>query len=254
MVRMSKYRRRSQADRRRRLRGRLVAVLVGVGLLIASAAVFRSVPTPSRKADGGAAPSAEQRTTDTVSLSDAELQRSADALLGALNPDLPENEYFTEFAKEKLRWMAGENAAGRLTVAFFIDPVSIGVPSSVMMAATRLDGEPTIFIAKPRFERFLREAGRTRAPFTQQQKNDFAVAIVHETVHLQDWAGKPSSERERVREESRVWHEVTLRVVRPWRAARQPLHPRFLQVDDAFRSCGDVPTCGAIGRFVTLTP
>lgn len=57
-----------------------------------------------------------------------------------------------------------------------------------------------------------------------------------------------------MREESHAWREVTLAVVRPWRALNQPLHPRFIQVDDAFRSCGDQLPCTAIAQFVRLTP
>lgn len=189
-----------------------------------------------------------------VALSDDDLQRAADELLGAVNPELPENAHFTAFAKEKLRWMSREHAAGRLTVAFFVDTESIDLPSDVMMAATRLDGQHTILIAKPRFATFLSEGARATAPFSQQQKNDFSVGLIHETVHLQRWAGKPSSHEERVREESHAWREVTLAVVRPWRALNQPLHPRFIQVDDAFRSCGDQLPCTAIAQFVRLTP
>jgi hypothetical protein len=186
--------------------------------------------------------------------SDDDLQQAADGLLAAVNPERPENEYFTDFAQDALRWMTREHAAGRLTVAFLFDTASIGLPPGVLMAATRLDGQPTIFVAKPRFATFLREGGRVTPPFTQQQKNDFTVALIHEIVHLQRWAGNPSSREIRAHEESKTWLEVNLRVVRPWRALNRPLHRRFIEVDDAFRSCGDVLPCPTIARLVRLTP
>lgn len=187
-------------------------------------------------------------------VSDAELQQAADDLLATVDPALPENAYFTDFAKDTLRWMRREHAAGRLTVAFFLDTASIGLPPGVLMAATRLDGQPTMFIAKPRFATFLREGGRTTAPFTERQKNDFAIALIHEIRHLQRWKGMPSSNAVRVQEESYVWLEVSLSVVRPWLALNQPLNRRFVEVDDAFRSCGDMLPCPAIAGMVRLTP
>jgi hypothetical protein len=190
----------------------------------------------------------------TPPLSDGDLQGAADELLAAADPRLPQNRHFTPFAADRLMWMSREVAAGRLTVAFLADAESIGIPPSVMMAATQLDGQPTIFIAKPRFAEFLAEAGASKGPFGQQQRNDFSVGLVHETVHLQRWKGKPVDVNERVREESFVWREVSLHVVRPWRALGQPLHPRFLQVDDAFKLCRDQLPCAAIGRFAQLKP
>jgi hypothetical protein len=186
--------------------------------------------------------------------SDDELQQAADGLLAAVNPELPENEYFTDFAKQALRWMTREHAAGRLTVAFLFDTATGGLPPGVLMAATQLDGQPTIFIAKPRFATFLRAGGRVTAPFLEQQKNDFAIALIHEIVHLHRWVGKPSGDDMRVQEESHVWLEVSLQVVRPWRAVNRPLNRRFVEVDDAFRRCGDVLPCPAIAGVVRLTP
>jgi hypothetical protein len=64
----------------------------------------------------------------------------------------------------------------------------------------------------------------------------------------------PSSNAVRVQEESYVWLEVSLSVVRPWLALNQPLNRRFVEVDDAFRSCGDMLPCPAIAGMVRLTP
>jgi len=259
---MSKRQRATRATpglRERRLPRWLVAVLLVIGVAAAAVAALRLRPSeasasvpPSRTA----APERPSRPdgVPTSPLSDGDLQRAADELLAAADPRLPQNKHFTPFAADRLMWMRREVAAGRLTVAFLADAESIGIPPSVMMAATQLDGQPTIFIAKPRFATFLAEAGASKGPFGQQQRNDFAVALVHETVHLQRWKGKPVDVNQHVREESFVWREVSLHVVRPWRALGQPLHPRFLQVDDAFKACGDQLPCAAIGRFAQLKP
>lgn len=226
-----------------------IAVLVATGAVILRSRVTKEPDT--RAVITVDSQQRNPRVQPTVS--DADLQRAADSLLAATNPELPENKYFTEFARDKLRWMVRESAAGRLTVAFVIDTAGGDLPPEVMMAATRLDGQPTIFIAKPRFARFLSEGGRTTPPFSQQQKNDFSVALIHETVHLLGWAGPPPTREQRAQEESRAWRDVTLGVVRPWRAANQPLHHRLIQVDDAFLSCDDAIPCPAIALLVRLT-
>ena len=236
-------------------RRRVVVVVVAAGLVAIAGVVgtqwFESASPNAPTAVPRNAPAA---TSQEPQLTDQELQRAADELLVAINPELPANGHFTEFAAERLKWMSGEHAAGRLTVAFVPDADAIGIPASVMMAATRLDGQPTIFIAKPRFATFLTEAGQTRAPFSQQLRNDFAIALVHETLHLQRWVGNPVDQEDRIREESYVWREVTLQVVRPWRSLNQPVHARFIQVDDEFRRCRDQLPCPAIGQFAKLTP
>ena len=85
--------------------------------------------------------------------------------------------------------------------------------------------------------RFLVETAEP--PFTQQQKNDFALALVHEIVHLRNPAADPRDTEARPAEESRVWRDVSLNAVRPLRTLNQPVHRRFLDVDDALRACRD---------------
>ena len=128
--------------------------LTATGILALMAVAFlgsRAVQSSGPQSDAALAVAGRSAATGPAPLSDEELQRAADELLGGVNPARPENGHFTEFAKDKLRWLNGEHAAGRLTVAFFIDTETIGLPSSVMMAATQLDRQPTIVIAKPRF-------------------------------------------------------------------------------------------------------
>jgi hypothetical protein len=174
-----------------------------------------------------------------------------DALLVAVNPDRPENAYFTDYAQEALRWMMAEYGADRLVVALELDPsAGSGLPPDVLMAATQLNGKSAIVMAKPRFATFLRAGRPPSQLYSEQQKNDFAVGLIHEVLHLRRAIGEPSSEEMRVQEESRVWLEVNSEVVRPWRAANRPLSRRFFEVDDAFRRCGDMVPCLAVDRML----
>lgn len=68
------------------------------------------------------------------------------------------------------------------------------------------------------------------------------IGPVHEIVHLQ----------RNVSDEHSVWSEVNAQVVRPLRQLSQPMHPRFLQVDDALRACGDRLPCPKLGRLVRV--
>lgn len=188
----------------------------------------------------------------TAQLTDSQLQTAADELLAAVNPKKPENRYFSDFARDKLLWMMREHKAGRLDMLFFADTPTSQLPSDVLMAAWPRDDKATIFIAKPGLARFLAEGGAAVAPFTQQQKNDFALALVHEIVHLQNPHANPRDPEMRIREESRAWRDVTLEVVRDLIAANQPIHQRFRDVDTALRACNDQLPCPSLARLVRL--
>jgi hypothetical protein len=239
-----------------RLRGagaRRVAV-VALVLLSLAILIFAWSRRDARKAAAVATPILKPAEPSTGEpLSEAELQSAADSLLAAVNPHLAENAHFPHYGSEKLDWMQREVGAGRLTVAFLFDPDSIRLPAGVLMAASRLDGQPTIFIVKPRFETFLREQGRTAAPFTLRQKNDFAIGLIHEIDHLQNTTGIPKDPGAFFQEESRAWREVNLGFVRPLRALNQPIDDEFVQVDEALRCCGDELPCPQLARLVRLT-
>ena len=229
---------------------RLLAVLLFALVVIAGVWALR--PQEGRTPSTDAPAPSTQVSSIASEVSDAELQRAADDLLASANPSLPENEHFTRFARQELSWMVRQHAVGRLTVAFVSETMSAGLSSSVFMAATLMDGRPTIMIAKPRFHAFLRDGGRLTAPFTPRQRNDFVIALVHEVYHLQNWRDDPEDDEERSLIETQAWHAVNLGVVRPWRSSNQPVDPRFLQVDDGFRSCADRLPCRAVERLVRV--
>jgi hypothetical protein len=231
--------------------------VIGLTVLAAvavSAWRIRPVDRPHR-ADAVASPApATSPAPPPPALSDQRLQQSADELLALVDPERPENAYFSDFARDRLRWMVREYRAGRLQVAFLTDASNGPLPPDVLMAAWKAGDTPTIFIAKPRFLRFLIETGATEPPFTLQQKNDFALALVHEIVHLQNPDADPRDLELRPAEESRVWREVNLQVVRPLRSLNQPIHRRFRDVDDALRACRDELPCAPLLRLVRTAP
>ncbi len=247
-TRLDKRQRRLIARRRTRLVLRAAGVLVAV---VALAAASFGLPW-SRRWQRLPEPSRAPLPRVSSELTDEELQRAADGLLAAVNPDLPENGYFNDYAREKVRWMNRQHAAGRLTIAMVFETAGPVMPPDVLMAATKLNGRPTVLIARERFASFLREGGRSESPFTPGQKNDFLVALTHEVVHLQNPSADASTPEARAREEGRVWREVNLNLVRPFRALQQPIHGLFLRVDDAFRNCRDRLPCPELSALVRL--
>jgi len=186
-------------------------------------------------------------------LDDGEIQRAADALLAFATIPGPQNQYFPQFAKEKIAWLTARVSAGTAAVILLKDISKTHLGADDLMASAVLDGRHTVFISQPRFVQFLREGGRVSPPFGEQQRNDFMLGLVHEVVHLQ--GARPSGlagKQELIREESRTWHEVSVNVVRQLRWLGQRMHPKFVRVDEALRSCGDLLPCspfiGAVFR------
>ena len=237
--------RRNRRDRRVAAFACFAAVVAGSWWLV--------IRQPSAPPDPSKAPvSATAPARALPQLSDDELRAAVDYLLDAVHPERTENAYFPAFARQRLQWMVDEHAARRLEVSFLSETATEPLPDDVLMAAWRTEGKSTIIISKRRFEGFLREGGPTVPPFAQEQKNDFAIGLVHEILHLQNPAANPRDPELRVVEESRAWREVTLNVVRPLRAANHPMRQRFRDVDDAFRACGDQLPCPPLARLVRL--
>src|SRR5439155_11842608 len=94
-----------------------------------------------------------------------------------------------------------------------------------LMGSGRPEGKAIIVIARPRFVEFLSDGRPKLAAFSKQQRNDFALALVHEGVHLQNASpGSPASLKDRLHEEQRAWREVDLNVVRQFRQLQQPMN------------------------------
>lgn len=142
--------------------------------------------------------------------------------------------------------------AGRLSLILLKGLANTNLDVENLMAAGRVEeGKAVIVIARPRFVGFLVEGGRTSAPFTRQQRNDFALGLVHEAVHLQNpHPGNPASVEDRLNEELRAWREVNLNVVRQFRNLNQPMNPRMIEADEALRSCEDKRPCQPLRQIL----
>lgn len=188
-----------------------------------------------------------------IPLTDDALEAAVRALLLDVAPWLPTNAYLPPFAKDKLQWLTGQFVDGKLNILFLAEAQAIGLPADVLMAAARIDGQPTIYVAKPRFAALLREEGAEAPPFPQRIKNDFVLGLVHEVVHLQNPSARASDPVALATEEARAWREVTLGAVRSMRASGQPMDRGFLRADDALLACRDRLPCPLLAGVVRLT-
>lgn len=230
---------------------RLLIVLAAIGVVVGGWFVLS--PDAVRVEEHAAWPPAgELAAIAPGELTDGELRAALDNLLEAVDPDSADNDYFPEFAREHLRWMVQEHAAARLAIAFLSEHAPEQLPVDVLMAARPAGGSSVIAVSKRRFAAFLREGGATGPPLTQRHKNDFAIALVHEIVHLRHPDTNPHDPALRAAEESRAWQQVSIHVVRPLRAQNQPMHQRFKDVDDAFRACRDALPCPLLSGLVRL--
>ena len=162
------------------------------------------------------------------------------------------DESVPAFARTRIAWLAREHHGGTLSIVLLKNAASAGLDGSALMASGIADGRQTIVISQPRFEAFLQEeAASGDTTFSRRQRNDFLLGLVHETVHLESPLRDPNPTLEgRLQEEERAWRIVDLQVVRPLRAHHEPMHPRFIDADEAIRSCGDKSPCPALRRLL----
>src|SRR5712692_3413428 len=182
---------------------------------------------------------------------DDDLRAAVNQLFRSVNPSLPENQYFTQFVKDKIWWIITQQKLGRLRLILLKNAEQAGLVAEDLMASGIVEGKATIVISQPSFLDFLLDGGRTSAPFTRQQKNDFAIGLVHEVVHLQNPnRGNPARIEDRLPEELRTWREVDLNVVRQFRRINQPMNRRLIEADDILRSCGDKARCEPLAKIL----
>lgn len=191
------------------------------------------------------APQVSERYTDD------DLNAAVNQLFRSVNPSLPENQYFTQFAKDKISWIITQQKLGKLRIILLKNVEQAGLVAEDLMASGIIEGKPVIVISQPSFLDFLLDGGRTSAPFTQQQKNDFAIGLVHEVVHLQNPNRvNPAKLDERLQEELRTWRIVDLNVVRQFRKTNQPMNRRLMEADNILRRCGSHTRCEALVKIL----
>jgi hypothetical protein len=230
--------------------GRRVTVGVAVSALFLIGLSARTILQwdPPREADRppsqpgfGSAPGGEHHSS---TYTDDELSAAVNQLFTSVKRSIAEDGYLPEFAREKIAWLIGQQRSGALSITLLKDASGTNLSDEDLMASGKVEGRSVIVIAQPRFSIFLSEGGRSVAPFSRQQVNDFMLGLVHETVHLQNAnPGDPASLAGRLGEEVRAWREVDVNAVRPLRRLNQPMNARFTAADDALRSCGDHAPC-----------
>ena len=186
---------------------------------------------------------------------DGDVIAAANRLFAAVNPSLPENSYFPPFAKAKISWVAEQRKAGKLSFILLKNVADAGLSFEAMLASARPEGKnPVIVMARPRFVEFLSDGGLGSSPFTRQQRNDFALSLVHEVVHLENpGISSATTPLDHLVEEERAWREVDINVVRKFRKLNEPMNVRFIDADDAIQACHDTVPCERLGAMLLPT-
>src|SRR5712691_4405750 len=152
--------------------GSAAVILVLIGLFAWTIVRQQSKPAESL-ADRPALPPTESQSNEGHT--DVDLSTVVNQLFSSVSPTLPENEYFPQFAKERLLWIVTQRNAGKLSIILLKNTDNTNLYFEDLMASGIVEGKPMIVIAGPRFLDFLLEGGRT--PFTQRKKNDFALGL-----------------------------------------------------------------------------
>ena len=179
--------------------GSAAVILILIGLFAWTIVRQQSKPAEGL-ADRPSLPPTESQSKE--SYTDVDLSAAANQLFSSVSPSLPENKYFPQFAKEKLLWIVAQRNAGKLSIILLKNTDNTNLYFEDLMASGIVEGKLMIVIAGPRFLDFLVQGGRTSPPFTQGQRNDFALGLVHETVHLEkEDTANPANFQERLAEE-----------------------------------------------------
>jgi hypothetical protein len=196
-------------------------------------------------------PEADRHTSDHANLSSADINAAANQLFLSVKQSIREDRGVPMFAMEKIEWLIAQQKAGALSIMLLKNIANTNLDLEDLMASGTVEGRHVIVIAQPRFSAFLAEGGRLSAPFSQQQRNDFMLGLVHETIHLQrPDPGNPARLEDRLDEEVRTWREVDLNVVRPLRRWHEPMSESFIAADEAIRSCADREVCPALRHLL----
>jgi len=199
-----------------------------------------------RKAVAASAPAAFARPAPAV------ITQAVNSLLVAVKDLARDDSSMPPFARERIAWITAGQRAGTLSLVLLNDPSGANLSQDALMASGDADGRQVIVISRPRFAAFLLEDGRAVPPFSRRQRNDFLLGLVHETVHLErSVSHTPFTLEDRLCEEERAWRSVDVNVVRSLLAHAEPMNPRFIEADQAIRSCGDQQPCQPLRTLLT---
>lgn len=244
----------SLARRRwRAIAGIAIGLLAVIGWL-ARESIPRRVKDETVSPLNPAASSFKPQSPPGTAYTDADVSAAANRLFAAVNPLLPENSYFPPFAKAKISWVLEQRQAGKLSFILLKNVADAGLSFEAIMASAKPEGKPVIIIARPRFIEFLSDGGLGSLPFSRQQRNDFALSLVHEVIHLESpGLSSATTPHDHLVEEQRAWREVDVSVVRELRRLHEPMNVRFVNADDAIKSCHDTLPCEPLKALLLPT-
>lgn len=218
-------------------------------LLLLLTAIALAMVWGTRRQDAlQSAKAPEQAKGPVYMISYPDMMRLNDSLLAAVAPERPENSYMPPFMKQRISWLF--SGIARKRIQFFPDTSAIINPPT--MAITQFHGDTAaLYLRVVRIAFWIWYQGHGTPGsyrFNQMQKNTFAVALVHETVHMENPAINRYTPQQHLQEEYRTWRKTDLLAVRPLLQMGQPLDSDFVDVDNVLRSCGDKVDCSAFKR------
>lgn len=170
-------------------------------------------------------------------------------------PEDVTNVYMPAFMKERLGWInqqVDRVDRGKLVLQMVDNSNGKLFGEKVLMITNYFDGIPTIRVSGNRLVSLTTINPNGTMTFDLAQKNGFAVALVHESVHLERgvifFTTAHSDEVER-NEELRTARKVDRLVVAPLLAEGQPVYPDFVRLHDIFRECGYTGPCPAFNDY-----
>lgn len=221
---------------------------------IAAFYIFRSPgvkPVANKKVQQGL----NQKFAEAM-LNKQEADQFVTRILEDCNPELPQNQHFTKFMKDKLSEFFLLNKQGKFGLQVFneLDKNS----TTTIMTVVYDKGNPTVVVFVPKIIMTLLLDYdinyKRNQTYPTEFKNTIATALVHELVHCENevLAKKPQwTVEETLAEESRVWLKVNREITRPFRKVNQPLHPNVIKFDDIAIQCSDNANCQEMISFIT---
>jgi hypothetical protein len=174
-------------------------------------------------------------------------------LIGAIEPDKPENAYMPPLLRDKIRWVYRQYEKKHLTINYVAsyDRNRDGSDNKgTFMRSQRANGGKAalIEIFALRLIVYVRIQKGVLSGYNDEIKDLFAIALAHKAVHLE--VAGPA--KENLQEEERTWRKIDLGVIRPMRAAGRKVEADFIEADDLLRRCHDRPVCPGFTRFISM--
>jgi len=163
-------------------------------------------------------------------------------------------QYFPQFAKGKGLWITTEKKAGKLSIILLKNTDNTNLYFEDLMASGIGRRETDDCDSRAEVLRFPDRRWTDVTALPQRQRNDFALGLIHETVHLEkENTANLQFFKSVLLKNFELGEKVDLNVVRELRRLNQPMNPRLIEADDALRSCSDKAECEALREILFPT-